>query len=177
MFEGLEDQTPLDFVQAHADLCKGLLAARTGAPLFADRQVRTDVVCLDHRARIEHDQPLDQVLQLADIARPAVLLEESHGFRADGFDARHVLLDVHFQEMIDQEGDVPFPFPQRRQIDRDHIQAVIEVLPELAFIDVVPDVAVRRRDHSHIDFEGLCPAHALEFLQFEDAQQFGLKGE
>ena len=44
---------------------------------------------------------------------------------------------------------------ERRQVQRDDVQAVVEILAEVARRHLRFDVAVRRRDHAHVDFEAL----------------------
>src|ERR1700682_5185529 len=59
------------------------LASRTHPDLSRSSNFRTQVVHQDHLAATGHDEALDHVLELANIARPCVLAEHGDGFRRD----------------------------------------------------------------------------------------------
>ena len=54
------------------------------------------------------------------------------------------------------------------------VEPVVEVLAELAVGDQLLEVAVRRRDHAHVDANGLAAADALELALLQHAQQLDL---
>ena len=70
-----------------------------------------------------------------------------------------------------QFGDVIAPFAQRRQRDRDDVQAIIEVLAELAGRHRAFEIAVRRRHDAHIGADGPRAADGGELARLEDAEQ------
>ena len=81
----------------------------------------------------QRERPLDQVLELADVARPVVALEHLHRVDRDlAQRATSICSAVLLQEEVDQERDVLAPLAQRRQVDRDDVEAVVEVLAEVA---------------------------------------------
>ena len=55
------------------------------------------------------------------------------------------------EEVARERQDVLAPLAQRRELDRDHVQAEVEVLAEAAGGDLVAQVAVGRRDDAHVD--------------------------
>src|SRR5204863_3481295 len=67
--------------------------------------------------------------------------------------------------------DLAPPLAQRRDVQRDAVQAVIEVLPEAAGRDLCFDVAVRGRDEAHVDRTRLDAADALDLARLDDAQE------
>ena len=67
--------------------------------------------------------------------------------------------------MPDEHGQVLEPIAQRRQIDRKHVEPVIEILAELAVLDHLLEVAVRRAHQAYIDLDRLGSADALARLR------------
>jgi hypothetical protein len=63
----------------------------------------------------------------------------------------------------------------RRQLDVDHAQAEVQVLAEVALVDLLAQVAVGRRQHPHVDLDRLVAADPLDLALLEDAQQLGLQ--
>ena len=59
------------------------------------------------------------------------------------------------EEMPHQIRDVLGPLAQRRHRDREHVQAVEQVLAEAAALHVGDQVAVGRRDDAHVDLDRL----------------------
>jgi hypothetical protein len=76
-------------------------------------------------------QPLERILPEDRRDQPIPMLEPAH-------------------EVSHQLGDVIGTLTQRREVDRDHMQPIIQVLPEAPGGDLRPEIAVRRRDHPHI---------------------------
>ncbi|MNF78791.1 hypothetical protein D3C84_609870 [compost metagenome] len=67
--------------------------------------------------------------------------------------------------------DVGTPFAQGGQLQGDHVQAVVEVLTELADLGQALEVAVGRGDQAHIDFLRLYRAYSANFTFLQYAQQ------
>ncbi len=65
-------------------------------------------------------------------------------------------------------------FPQGRQVDREHVKPVIEVLAELALRDHLRQVAVRRRDQPHVHLDRLRTAEPFELLFLKHPKQLRL---
>ena len=78
--------------------------------------------------------------------------------------------------MLDQRRDVVAAFAQRRQLDRDDVESVEEILLELPVRDQLPQVAVGGGDHPDVDLFGALGAERLELALLQDAQQLGLQG-
>ncbi len=77
-------------------------------------------------------------------------------------------------EVRGDEGDVRPALPKRRDVQGDDVEAVVEVLAELAFPDAVLEVFVCRRDEAEVALDGLCGPEAVDELLLENAQQLGL---
>ena len=91
------------------------------------QQVERELVAGGH-----HDGPLDVILQLADVARPVVLLQRRQRPRVDVGHVAVVLFIVEVEEMSDQFGDVLAAIAQRRQVDRHDVEPVVQVFAEPA---------------------------------------------
>ena len=131
------------------------------------RQVlRVDPVPLSH-----DKETLDRVLQLPDVPRPGVALQPLQGLLAEGHPLRREL----GAEIADQQRYVLNPLPQRRELYRNHAQAVVEVLAELPFADPALEVRVGRRHHPEVDLLRRGAAYLLDDPFLQDAQQLGLQ--
>src|SRR5215470_4761016 len=64
---------------------------------------------------------------------------------------------------------------ERRELDWDHVEPVIEILPERSFLDRTFQVAVGGSNHPHIDGDWRDTAHAFEFPLLEESQELGLE--
>ena len=121
------------------------------------------------------DGALDAVLELADVAGPRVGLQ-----LLDGGGRQHQRLLVliaaePLDEMRRQHRDVVGPLAQRRNRDRKHRQAEIEILAELPRRDLRAQVAVGRGDDAHVHLQQRGAADALEALFFERAEDLRLQ--
>src|SRR6185436_4693059 len=86
---------------------------------------------LVHRTRAaEHDRALHGVLELADVARPAILHEDADRVGRD-LDRPAILGVEATAEMLDQNRNLFATLAQRRNADLDHVEPVIEVFAEL----------------------------------------------
>src|SRR5439155_136578 len=66
---------------------------------------------------------------------------------------------------------------ERGNEKREHIDAVVKVLAELALLNPIVKVAMGGRDGAHIDGNRIISADPLDFTLFENAQEFRLHGE
>ena len=86
-------------------------------------------------------------------------------------DALRMLVD----EVLDQQRDVVGAARAAAARDRDDVQPVEQIVPEPAFVDQLPQVAVGRRDHAHVDLLGPFGAERLDLALLQHAQQLGLQ--
>ena len=125
--------------------------------------------------RREHDRPLDDVFQLADVAGPAVAQQLFHRPRREAFDLAAGLGDEAVQEILGQLGNVFGPLAERGHDDLQHVQPEVQVAAERAFGHVLFQVAVRGGDHAHVDLDRVAAADALERMAFQHAEELGLR--
>ena len=86
-----------------------------------------------------------------------------------------VLLAVALEEVKHQRLNVLAALAQGRKVDRHHVQPVIEVFAEPSGIDLVEQIAVRRRDDAGVDLLGVVVTNPLEFSFLKDAEQLDLE--
>ena len=70
--------------------------------------------------------------------------------------------------------DVVAAVAQRRHEDRKDVQPVVEVLAELAVLDLLQEVAVRRRDQADVDLDGRARADRVDLAVLHGAQELDL---
>ena len=73
--------------------------------------------------------------------------------------------------MLGQQRDVAFADAQRRQGDHLERQAVEQICPELALVDLVREALVGRRDDAHVDRDRLGRADPRDFAIFRRPEQ------
>src|SRR5205823_9360443 len=71
--------------------------------------------------------------------------------------------------------DVLAPLGERRNVELDDVQSVVQVLAELAGRDALLELAVRRRDNAHVDVVRLVRADGADLPLFEGAEQLDLQ--
>src|SRR5574341_929894 len=129
----------------------------------------------DFRSLAEHDGALNDVRQLADVARPFV--GEQPRFRVFG-KIGEVLFRFRSkttQEKLRKDRDVLLPVLQRRQVDGDNIEAIEEVLAKAAFFNRARQIAIGRRNYTNIDANRLRAPDTLELPFLEKSKELGLK--
>src|SRR5437867_9864876 len=119
----------------------------------------------------ERDGALDLVAELAHVARPVEAYEALERAGLEPGDALAVRLGGCPEEAIGKQWDVLPPRAQRREADRECDQPVVEVLAEAACRDLRGEVAVRRRDDTHVDPARPVVAHRHDLALLEDAQE------
>ena len=131
---------------------------------------------MDHLVIAQKHGPLNAVLQLPNVAGPVVCHQHVNGGRGDADDVLVVLPGVALHEIVGQEQNVGAPLPQRRDVDGEDVQPVIQVLPELLRLDELFQVPVGGGNHAHIRRNGERAAHALELALLQDPEELDLHG-
>src|SRR5262249_33951304 len=86
------------------------------------------------------------------------------------------LLGVARQEERGERGDVVGALAKGRDLQRDHVEAIEEVLAEAALVDELAQAAVGRGDDAHVDVKRLVAPYPLERTLLEKSQQLDLRG-
>ena len=148
-----------------------------GGRRFFWAQRRRQVLGRDHVAGRHDDQPLDHVPELAHVARPVVGQEIAERLAGERLGALAVLGAELRDELAHVRGNVVLAGSQRRDLDRDDVQPIVEVLAELPLADQRRQIAIGRGDHPHVHAECVLAADALERLLLERAQDLRLRLE
>src|SRR5271154_6181549 len=85
----------------------------------------------EHAVSRKDNGALHQVLQLANVARPGIPLEGSHGFRRNVVDLLPDPTAEHLDEMRDQSRNVFPALSKRGQQDGEDIQTIIQITAKL----------------------------------------------
>ncbi len=110
-----------------------------------------------------------RVLKLANVSGVVVVLQKLDCLarEADGRRARgHGALGEEARERQYVFGALA----QRRQVERDGVQAVEEVLAEVALAQLAVDVAVRRGDHPHVNAQRVVRSDAANLALLKRAE-------
>ena len=117
------------------------------------------------------------MIELADVARPAVLEQHLHRAALEAGEPLAVALRVLAEEVLREQRQILAAVAQRRQPDLDRVQAEQQVLPEPAGADLVVQLGVGRRDDPDVDAPRARRSEPLELAGLDDAQQLGLLAE
>ena len=123
------------------------------------------------RAGADQHGVLNDVLELADVARPGERLERGQRL---GADIEQLLLKLAIEagrHAASQGSDVLDALAQGRQVERHHVEAEIEIGAEPAALDGVFEVEVAGDDQAGRACLRLDAADRLELAGLDDAQQ------
>jgi len=79
------------------------------------------------------------------------------------------------QEMLEQQRNVLAPLAQGRQLDHDHVEAVVQILAEAALVRALAQVVLGGRHDAGIYRNQLIAAQALQAALLKYAQQLDLR--
>src|SRR5690606_26833456 len=128
-----------------------------------------------HLAPRQDHGALDDVLQLADIPRPVVALQQRGLLPRERERRVAELLAGALEEMACELHDVVAALAQRRDVDREHAEAIVEILAEAPRLDFLLEVSVRRRDEADVDGMRAIVADALVLALLQHPQQLALQ--
>ena len=128
-------------------------------------------------ARAHNHGPLDHVLQLTDVARPVVVLQQLQRFLVDRVEALSRPGGVALHEVLDEGQEVVCPFPERWHVDGKDIEAIEQVLAETSIGHGGGQITVGRRDDSNVDADRLRTSDPLELALLQHSQERQLQVE
>src|SRR5260221_8682006 len=117
--------------------------------------------CEDHGA-------FNLILELADVARPIVLLEQIQGGRINFTDLLLLALACDHQEASRQQRYVAPPRPQRWKLDRESTEAVVEIGAKPAGRDPGFEIAGGRRKNPPVHLLGPRIADRYDISRLKD---------
>ena len=129
----------------------------------------------DRRSGRQHNRALVRVLELAHVARPVILLERRDHVVVHRFDRLGVPCRMFVSEPFHEHWNILDAFAKRGYGNRDHVQAIVQIVLEPTLVHELTQIAVRRSDDTNID--AFCPfrAEGLDFALLQNAQQLGLQ--
>ena len=113
---------------------------------------------------------MDGVLKLADVTGPRVVHEPLHHIGRNRLDAPAETSGVVRDEVAHQKRDIFGPLAKGRDIDREHIQPVVEVGAKLSRRDQLLERPVRRGDDPDVAPDRVRAADPLELMLLEHAK-------
>src|SRR5580692_6505295 len=126
-------------------------------------------VTAQYTSRCPDDAALDDVLQLPDIARPAIPPQSHHDVLRNKVDGFALLPGKRFDEVFRKKGNVVEPFAQWRQRDGKDVQPVKEIGPELPLLDQTSQLLVSRGDDPDINLDRTATSQPLELPLLKSA--------
>src|SRR6266403_5597336 len=93
-----------------------------------------------------------QILQLANVARPRIPLEGSHGFRRNAVDLLSHAAAKHLHEMRDKSRNVFPAFSERRQQDGKDVETIVQVTAKLPASYQLHEIPIRCSHEPDIHF-------------------------
>src|SRR5580693_6434711 len=122
----------------------------------------------------QYDGAKHGVLELADVSRPIISREQRQRVIGDATDAL-ALFDAEAGEKA--HGEILYvaePGAQRRNGDREHVQAIEEILAETARLDEFDQVLVGRRDEAEVHLDRAPRADRIDLALLQRTQQLDL---
>src|SRR6185437_8681039 len=132
--------------------------------------LQAEIVGGDDGSLRHDDRTLDTVFELTHVARPGMSLNGADGIGRKAAGRLAEPLRYLLQQHLRDEEAVTLPVAQRRHVDRDLADAVVEVLAKTARADQRLELAVGGTDEAQIERDGRAPADALHGALLQHAQ-------
>src|SRR5664280_48989 len=136
-----------------------------------------EVVNTDPVSLAENDSPLHDVSQFADISRPRITCQQVHRLVGKTQQCLVTAFTKENQQAVCQGKNIIRPFPQGWDFNLNHIEPVIEFLPEPALPDRLLQVDIGGGDDSYIGMAGRIIPDAFVLLFMDKSQELRLEGE
>ena len=120
---------------------------------------------------------LDQVLQLTNVARKAIRQQRVNQPGTEACDMAPMTATEMAQKVAHQQRNIFASLPQWRQVNREHIQPIEQVLAKTASLHFVAQVKVGRGDNPHIHLNGRSATYPFNFTFLQGAQDLALRTE
>ena len=133
------------------------------------------MLVLDRLALRQHHCPLDRILELAHVARPRIGQKRSKRALTEAGNGQIVRFGVLAKEVLRQQGDVAPACSQGGNVQLNHVEPVVQVLPKTSLLDHFHKVAVGGHHHADVYRDRLVAANPLELAFLQKPQQFDLK--
>ena len=141
----------------------------------APTQFGRQVVDVDEGTDGERTGALDGVLELANVARPRVLHDAFDRRSAVAGDRPAHAAGDSSEQHVRECSEVFEPLPERRDLDVDHSEAVVEILTKSMLNDIGRQFAVGGGNHANIHATLTVLTDAADFMFLQHAQQLDLR--
>src|SRR5579862_3422822 len=128
-------------------------------------------------ACFEGDGAFDGVFEFADISRPVIYFKTAHGLRLDAFDVLGHGLRKTPQKLSREQGNIIATFAERRKVNGNHAQTIIQVLSKAPFGNLFLKVLIRGGNHADIHVSFVSAADGSYFPLLKHAIEFYLHGD
>src|SRR6266853_701249 len=123
----------------------------------------------------EHNHgPLDDVLQLADITGPGIRYKKIQSLLVNPADALSCFSSETIDEVLDQQGNIFFSFPQRRNLNRENVEPVKQIAAKRPLGDGSLQIAISGCDDPSVRLDRLIATHTLKLPLLQNMQQRNL---
>src|SRR5690554_4718387 len=119
---------------------------------------------------VEDRQPPDEILEFANIARPAIALQMVKSFHVEGF-GRQALFFCFCEEVVHQFGDIFRALPERRQAHGDDVETIEKILAKQSGAYQLTQVPVSGRDDPHVGADCFSPPYGRQFALLQHTKQ------
>src|SRR6267142_3058533 len=116
------------------------------------------------------DRTLDDVLQLANITWPGIRLKQVETLFAHRLKVFSSFPCITIDEVLDQQGNVFFSFPQRRNLNWKNVEPVKQIAPKFTLSDGRLQVAIGGGDDPRVRSDRLIATHTLELPLLQNMQ-------
>lgn len=155
------------------------LGQSTGAGQQLCRRHRVACVLQGQGAHVDDgvldgdDHALDEIFQLAHVARPVVLLQKCQKPGAEG-KRLSVLRAEPGQKLVGQGEDILLALAQGRDVDADHVEPVEKVRAEQSPLHLLLQIAVGGHQQPEVQLDLPGAGQALDGLFLNELQKLGL---
>jgi hypothetical protein len=125
----------------------------------------------------EKNSALHEIFELADVAGPGIVREGVHGVGGNVLDGFVEAAADFLDQVANEEGNVLATLAQRRDVDGENVEAIVEIAAEGALGDEPRKIAIGGGDDANVHALRAVAAEALEFLLLENAEELGLELE
>src|ERR1700733_4463711 len=122
-----------------------------------------------------NDRTLNHVLQLANIARPGIRLQQIKALLTNCLKVLSCSSRKTIDEVPDEEGNVFSSFAQGRHLNWKNVEPVKQIAPERARRDGSLQVAVRSGNDPNIGLDGSSSTDTLKFVFLQNTQESDLR--
>jgi hypothetical protein len=160
LFQNTFDVRPFDLLKRHVGADDGSAPCRQLDP--------------QHIVFGQNHCPFNDVLELTDISGPGVLLEGFHYGGRNRLDGTPHFSVEFVDKSPDQQRNILQSVAERRDVDGDNVEPVVEIIAKATTADLFFEVAVRGGDDARVNVSRFGASDPSKFSVLQDSEQLGL---